>query len=131
VSARVRAGLALAATLACGLLAGVALGRTWLAPRPRAALTEESLLQALAKDVGLDADQVKAVRAVLDRHQQTVDSAWRAVRPNVHAAIMASQTEIASILRPDQRDRYARWLRRAHGGMPPGSARPPGDSLQP
>lgn len=131
MSTRVRALLALAATLACGLVAGVALGRTWLAPRPAAALTEESLLAAMARDVGLDADQVKAVRAVLERHQRSVDSAWRAVRPNVHAAIMASQAEIAAILHPDQRERYARWLRNAHGNMPAAPARQTGDSARP
>jgi hypothetical protein len=129
VSARVRAFLALGATLACGLVAGVALGRTWLAPRPPAAMSEEALLAAMARDVGLDGAQVQAVRAVLDRHQRTVDSAWRAVRPNVHAAIMASQTEIAAILHPEQRERYARWLRNAHPGMPVGPARSIGDSM--
>lgn len=131
MSARARAFLALAATLGCGLVAGVALGRTWLAPRPSAGMTEESLLAAMAHDVGLDAAQVQAVRAVLDRHQRTVDSAWQTLRPNVHAAIMASQTEIAAILHPEQRERYARWLRNAHGSMPVTPARRPGGSAQP
>lgn len=53
----------------------------------------------------------------LGRPLPRIDSAWRAVRPNVHVAIMATQSEIAAILRADQRARYDRWVRNMHVEM--------------
>jgi hypothetical protein len=118
MSPRARALWALAATATVGFAAGVAIDRAWLAPRGRASLSEPALLSAMRREVGLDDSQVVAVRAILERHQTAVDSAWQAIRPNVHAAIAAAQLEIAQVLRPEQRERYLRWIKGAHPNLP-------------
>jgi hypothetical protein len=91
-------------------------------PRAAAVATDpmesaDALVAVMEREVGLDETQARTVREILARHQSSVDSAWRAVRPNVHRAIGAAQMEIAMVLRPDQRPRYLRWVQSAHRGM--------------
>jgi hypothetical protein len=122
MSARSRVLLALSGVFAFGCALGVAGDRLWLAPRPAAVAANpmesaDALVAVMQREVGLDESQARSVRAILARHQSSVDSAWRAVRPNVHRAIGEAQMEIAVLLRPDQRARYLRWVQSAHRGL--------------
>lgn|SRR5574338_371595 len=126
MSVRTRALLALGGVFAFGAAFGVAADRVWVARRATAAASAsadpmesaDALVTVMQREVGLDAQQARAVREILARRQQSVDSAWRAVRPNVHRAIGLAQMEIAMILRPDQRERYMRWVGAVHGTGP-------------
>ena len=111
-----RAILALAAAVAFGAALGVAADRWWLA-RAAEPSAEASFVQMLDDAVDLDSIQTRRARAIVDRHQLAVDSAWKAVRPDVHVAIMAAQSEIAAILRPEQRARYDAWVASMHASM--------------
>lgn len=118
MSTRGRAVLALVAAALLGAAGGVVADRSWLARgRPEVA-SDASLIAAMRREVGLDAEQERRVREILARRQQAVDSAWRVMRPNVHAAISGAQMEIAMMLRADQRERYMSWIKSAHGGVP-------------
>ena len=122
MNARNRVLVGLVGVFAFGVALGVTADRFWLLPRPPAAApnpmeSAEVLVAVMQREVGLDEAQVRTVRLILARHQSSVDSAWRAVRPNVHKAIDAAKMEIALVLRPDQRVRYLRWVQSAHRGM--------------
>ena len=122
MSARARVFVALAGVLALGVALGIVVDRVWLAPAPAHLAADpmtsaDALVAVMKREVGLDDAQTRTVRQILARHQESVDSAWRAVRPNVHRAIGSAQMEIAMVLRPDQRARYLRWVQSAHRGM--------------
>jgi hypothetical protein len=122
VNARARVLIAFAGVLAFGAALGVAADRLWLAQRPAVVAADpmtsaDALVAVMQREVGLDEAQARTVRQILARHQASVDSAWLAVRPNVHRAIGAAQMEIAMVLRADQRARYLRWVQSAHRGM--------------
>lgn len=122
MTARARAFAALVGVLVVGMTLGVVTDRAWMARRPAAASQDpmasaDALVAVMRREVGLDDGQTREIRGILARHQASVDSAWRAVRPNVHRAIGLAQMEIATVLRPDQRERYLRWVRSAHTGM--------------
>lgn len=114
--------VAFAGVFAFGGASGVVADRLWLAPKPTAIVADpmtsaDALVAVMQREVGLDEAQARTVRQILARHQSSVDSAWRAVRPNIHRAIGAAQMEIALVLRADQRARYLRWVQSAHRGM--------------
>lgn len=122
MSARARVFVALAGVLALGVALGIVVDRVWLAAAPAHLAADpmtsaDALIAVMKREVGLDDAQTRTVRQILARHQESVDSAWRAVRPNVHRAIGSAQMEIAMVLRPDQRARYLRWVQSAHRGM--------------
>lgn len=122
MTARARAIVALSGVFVLGAAAGITANQVWLARSPAAVTSNpmesaDALVALMRREVGLDAQQARAVRAILERHQQAVDSAWRAVRPNVHRAIDMAKMEIAMVLRPDQRERYMRWVGSVHKGM--------------
>lgn len=113
-----RGSLLLAAVLGAGLLIGFQFGRT----RPRGvapaqnAMDSATMMRAFDRDLSLDSAQHAGIAAVLGRRQAGIDSAWRALQPNVRAAMDSTQMEIVAILRPDQRSKFLALLRRAHGG---------------
>ena len=122
MNARARVLIAFAGVFAFGGALGIAADRVWLVPRPAPVAADpmtsaDALVAVMQREVGLDEAQARTVRQILARHQSSVDSAWRAVRPNVHRAIGAAQMEIAMVLRADQRARYLRWVQSAHRGM--------------
>ena len=122
MNARARVLIAFAGVLAFGAALGVAADRLWLARRPAVVAADpmtsaDALVAVMQREVGLDQAQARTVRQILARHQASVDSAWLAVRPNVHRAIGAAQMEIAMVLRADQRARYLRWVQSAHRRM--------------
>jgi hypothetical protein len=122
VSGRAHVLVAFAGVFALGIALGIAADRVWLVPKPAGLATDpmtsaDALVAVMRHEVHLDDAQTQTVRQILARHQQSVDSAWRAVRPNVHRAIGSAQMEIARVLRPDQRARYLRWVESAHTGM--------------
>lgn len=122
MSARVRVFIAFAGVLALGIALGIVADRRWLVPAPASLAVDpmtsaDALIAVMRREVGLDDAQTRTVRQILARHQESVDSAWRAVRPNVHRAIGSAQMEIAMVLRPEQRARYLRWVQSAHRGM--------------
>lgn len=100
-----------------GVTAGIAGDRAWFA-RPRTnPMDSAQLLSEMDRRLALDSAQHVAIARVLDRNQVAIDSAWRAARPAVQGAIDRAQMEIVGILRPEQRDRYLRWMRAAHSGV--------------
>lgn len=122
MTARTRVLIAFAGVFAFGGALGITVDRLWIAPRSPAVVADpmtsaDALVAVMQREVGLDQAQARSVRLILARHQASVDSAWLAVRPNVHRAIGAAQMEIAMILRDDQRARYLRWVQSAHRGM--------------
>lgn len=118
MSARARGLSALLAVAMLGAAAGVAGDRAWIAHGASPLASEQSLVLAMRREVGLDPEQELRVRAIVATHQRSVDSAWSRIQPNVHAAINAAQMEIAMTLRPDQRVRFSEWIRSAHRGLP-------------
>lgn len=112
-----RGSLLLAAVLGAGLLIGYQFGRT----RPQRvtpahnAMDSAAMMRALDRDLSLDSAQHAGIAAVLGRRQAGIDSAWRALQPNVRAAMDSTQVEILGYLRPDQRQRFLALLHRAHG----------------
>ena len=122
MTARGRVLAAFVGVFAFGAASGVAADRLWLAPRRAVVAADpmtsaDALVAVMQREVGLDEAQARTVRQILARHQSSVDSAWQAMRPNVHRAIGAAQMEIAMVLRADQRARYLRWVQSAHRGM--------------
>jgi hypothetical protein len=113
-----RGSLLLAAVLGAGLVIGFQFGRT----RPRAmspaqnAMDSATMMRAFDRDLSLDSAQHASIAAVLGRRQAGIDSAWRALQPNVRAAMDSTQMEIVAILRPDQRRKFLALLHREHGG---------------
>ncbi len=121
-----RAVLLLGVTFALGGVAGFEIGRMSPAPRmPSAAnpMEPHAFVQRLGRDLNLDAAQRDAILEILTRRQATIDSAWRTLRPSVRATIDSAQSEIVSVLHPNQRDRYFALERAAHGGAPGQPAR--------
>ena len=114
-----RGSLLLAVVLAAGLLIGFQFGRT----RPRAmtpaqnGMDAATMMRVFDRDLSLDSAQHANIAAVLARRQAGVDSAWRALQPNVRAAMDSTQIEIVSMLRPDQRKKFLALLHRAHGDL--------------
>ena len=122
MSARARVLVAFVGVFAFGAALGVAADRVWFAPRRAVVAADpmrsaDALVAVMQREVGLDEAQARTVRQILARHQSSVDSAWQAMRPNVHRAIGEAQMEIALVLRPEQRVRYLRWVQSAHRGM--------------
>ena len=117
----VRGSLLLTAVLAVGIVIGFEFGRN-RAPGiagPRHAMDSATMMQKFDRDLTLDAAQHAGIAAVLGRRQAGIDSAWRALQPNVRAAMDSTQMEIVGFLHPDQRDKFLVLLRSAHGTTSP------------
>ncbi|MGH7626721.1 MAG: hypothetical protein ACREOJ_15570 [Gemmatimonadaceae bacterium] len=117
-SARARGILLLIVVFVVGGAAGYGLARTTgrSAP-PGNPMEPHAFVQRLNRELKLDSAQRDSIVSILTRHQTAIDSAWRALRPEVRATIDSAQMEIVNVLHPDQRGRYLELVRAAHGGM--------------
>lgn len=114
--------------LATTLCAGLAIG-SWheranrppeiIGPLGALSASHEHVMQLLDHALDLDSAQREVIGATLRRHQGVIDSAWRAIRPQVHATLDSIHREIMAVLRPEQREAFLRTLMRAHAVTPP------------
>jgi hypothetical protein len=74
--------------------------------------SHESYAERLARELGLDAGQQRAVVAVMERHQPVMDSIWNTVREQFTAERRAMRADIRAILTPDQVERYNQMVAR-------------------
>jgi len=121
-----RGAVLLVVTFAVGGAIGFELGRAGRPSPMRAGvdpMEPHAFVARLGRDLDLDTSQRAAILQILTRRQTTIDSAWRALRPSVRATIDSAQSEIVSVLHPDQRTRYIELSRAAHGTMMDGSGR--------
>jgi hypothetical protein len=104
--------------LAVAFASGIAIGMTYerRQPPPRAAATAEAhdAMHHLARVLDLDAEQQRAVAAILSRHQAEVDAAWHEMQPHVRATLDSTSAEIIAVLRPDQAAKYRTMIETAH-----------------
>ena len=114
-----KGALMLAVAFAAGAAAGVGYERH-RAPHAHdpARVDPQHLMRHFHDQLALDSAQATAIGAILARHQGAVDSTWRAMRPQVHAALHGALREIAAVLRPDQLAKYQRMMEERHGGVP-------------
>lgn len=115
----VTGALVLVATLGAGVILGTHLerrrhpGMSIVTGAEAGQVLRRHLLEGLA----LDSGQSRAVGAVLERHQASVDSAWRSLHPRVRATLDSSLREVAALLRPDQLERFRKMLGTRHPGI--------------
>lgn len=112
---RVRAGIVLAVFFALGVLAGVALEkhRSVVSAETRALPSaHETAMADLRDTLDLDDDQAAQIEAIMAKNREAVQRAWEQLRPEVQAAMGQVHSEIAEVLRPDQRERFHDWLMR-------------------
>ncbi len=115
--ARVRGWLLLAVVFIAGGAVGYAIGRRPSSRPVTNPMEPHAFVERLNGELGLDSAQRASITRILTRRQSAIDSAWRVLQPAVRATIDSAQMEIVNVLRPDQRPRYLKLLRRAHGGM--------------
>lgn len=113
-----RGTILLALVFAVGVALGFFVGRTTVHPQMANGMNPDSAVAAIDRRVKLDSAQRRVIRGALQRHQAILDSAWRAMRPAVAAAVDSVQMQIYDALRPDQRPAFLEMLRRSHPGMP-------------
>ena len=115
IGPRVRAGAVLLAVFAAGSLAGTAFERHHIG-RTAASVSimgESGVAIAELTDfLELDEEQVAQIHAVIAANQRTVELMWEQFRPGVQDAMRDVHMEIAALLRPDQAERFHRWLLR-------------------
>ncbi len=118
----VRAVAVLVCVFVLGALTGVFVDRHHLlAPQgmSTAEMVHNEAMGELREVLDLDDRQMEQIHAVLARHQEEVQKAWEALRPEVQTAMQGVHVEIAALLRPEQRALYHDWLterqRESHG----------------
>jgi Spy/CpxP family protein refolding chaperone len=96
-----------------GLLAGVAGDHLYLmhsgrlSPRHAARFAADRMAERLGRELQLTAQQKTQVQQILERHRAKIDAAMSSVRPQVRQELDASNNEIANILTPEQRTKFA------------------------
>ena len=112
-SQSLRAAVVLLFVFTLGGLTGVFIDRHRMAPAPvelSAEAVHNEAMSELRAVLNLDDDQMAQIHAVLTRHQEDVQRAWEALRPEVSSAMQNVHVEIADLLRPAQRGLYHEWL---------------------
>lgn len=108
-----RAGLALAAVFAAGLLTGMFVERHHggASLHPDTAQESAAAMAELREHLELDDEQIEQIHRLLADNQQVVDRMWEQLRPEVQEAMRQVHFEIAELLRPEQRERFHEWLK--------------------
>jgi hypothetical protein len=75
---------------------------------------EEEFLEGL----GLSRDRLEAVDRVLDRREDRLEAYWAGKIPEIEALIDSTRMEIRSLLSPEQREVYDRWVARQRTPAP-------------
>jgi hypothetical protein len=110
-----RGSILLLAVFAAGVTIGAVYERRMVAaPGSGSPMDPANVMKVLDRDLRLDSAQHASINAILTRHQATIDSTWRAMQPNMRAAIDSTQMEIATVLRADQQAKFIELLRIAH-----------------
>ena len=75
------------------------------------------LLAELDRVLHLTPAQHDSISAILARHQQSIDSAWRVIHGQVNAGMDSVHRELQAILRPEQMTELRDWMSQhmAHG----------------
>ena len=103
-----------AALLALAVVAGGAAGSALTsrsdacsASTSKAKAPGEGFISMLTDELGLTPSQQDSVRAVLARHQPTMDALWEEIRPRVDSVRTIIRSEIAPHLTADQQPKFA------------------------
>lgn len=107
-----------------GATVGFGFDRTIASPSAGAA---DSAYDSFASELGLSPAQRAAVDSILDARHRAIDSLLVPVRPQIEAARMSAQREIAARLSAEQQVRYEAYMARRRqesarrrGGASPG-----------
>src|SRR5262249_52589227 len=101
-----KGSIVLAVTFAAGLGSGVFYERSHRRSHEPVAAGTHDLMHRLTRDLDLDSAQQESVRRILARHQLEVDSTWHALQPHIRTTLDAALTEMGSVLRPEQTERF-------------------------
>ena len=87
---------------------------------PRAA---HFLAERLDRRLDLSDEQEKKIEEIIARRHARMNAIWESARPRIHDEIEATNTEIASILTPEQRVKFEAIKMRVNTGRRPGRYR--------
>jgi len=96
-----------------GILVGVAGDHFYLihngrlTPRRSARLTSSRMADNLSRELQLSPEQKAQVQQIIERHRAKIDATMSTVRPQVRQELDATNNEIATILNPEQRAKFA------------------------
>lgn len=80
------------------------------AATPTIAVNHATLLAQLDTLLQLTPPQHDSIRAILTRHQQSIDSAWELIHRHLNAGMDSVHHELRTVLRPDQLQRLGSWM---------------------
>lgn len=130
MTARMRSILASALLLLIGAAGGIAIdhlvvfrrhGLAMGSPSSGTAATHTAVLLAeLDRILHLTPPQHDSINAILRRHQQSIDSAWRVIHGQLDAGMDSVHRELQAILRPEQMTQLREWMSHQHMTDPPG-----------
>ena len=113
----IRASIVLLTVFALGMVAGYAAHDHLQRPlhrdltgAPSGPELHEAAMREMRELLDLDDEQLEQIHALLAERQETVQRIWEQLRPEVQRAMTEVHEEIASLLRPDQRQRFHEWL---------------------
>jgi hypothetical protein len=89
---------------------GVALGIS----AAGAASLHAQLLAELDRELHLTPVQHDSINAMLGRHQQSIDAAWRVIHGKLDAGMDSMHQELRAILQPEQLTLLRDWMGRQH-----------------
>jgi Spy/CpxP family protein refolding chaperone len=81
---------------------------------PGAERFPHAMVNRLDRRLDLDDAQRRQVEEIIQRHHHAIDAIWSGARPRVRAEIEAANAEIARVLTPEQRARFAKMRMRMH-----------------
>jgi hypothetical protein len=109
----IKGSVLLAVTFVAGAGAGVVYERL-RAPRLATVTDAHDAHHRLTAELNLDAEQQKAITAILARRQADVDATWHSMQPHMRATLDSTSQEILALLRPDQAEKFRRLIGRMH-----------------
>jgi hypothetical protein len=83
-----------------------------------AAATHAALLGELDHALHLTPPQHDSIKAILTRHQRSIDSAWQLIHQHVNAGMDSVHQELGAVLRPEQLTLLHEWMSRQNMRMP-------------
>jgi Spy/CpxP family protein refolding chaperone len=110
---RIAAVVVVVVALIAGVLVGVAGDHLYLIhsgrlfPRRAAHFAADRMADNLGRALQLTAQQKTQVQQIIERHREKIDAAMSNVRPQIRQELDATNTEIESILTPEQRTKFA------------------------
>lgn len=121
--ARLRAALLLAITFVAGVVLGVAgdrfslLRQHRMVPRGGYHFATDRILARLDRELALTDEQRAKVEQILERRSKAIEAIWAPVQPELRREMARGNDEIAAILTPEQKAKFARlrerWKRHA------------------